>query len=80
MERSWEVIDAQVQSEQVWISNANFYYSKSGLKTQKWLCPDFEYSNHLNTGKVWYLNGTNMSGCRTIEWWSENRTKMSVFL
>ena len=30
---------------------------------------DMKYSNHLNTGKVWYLNGLNVSGCQMV-WFS----------
>ena len=46
------------------------------------------YSNHLNTGLVWYLNGRFVSGCQTnllsnslvFEWGSENRTKKTLFM
>ena len=28
------------------------------------------YSNHLNTGLVWYLNGIFMSGCQMVWYWN----------
>ena len=39
------------------------------------------YSNHLNAGQVWYLNGTEnaqLSNGPIFQWWSENRTKRYV--
>ena len=29
---------------------------------------NLKYSNHLNTGPVWYSNGLNMSGCQVLVW------------
>ena len=40
----------------------------------------FIYSNHLNTGQVWYLNALNGSGCQLV--WFSNRglkTTKNVF-
>ena len=46
-------------------------------KNAQYLDVSSEYSNHLNTGLVWYSNGRFVSGCQMV---SENWTGENLFL